>query len=111
MASGGTLAGLNTNTSQAVRVVDEALSQLTLAEASVDSFADVTIATSESLLDGLQANLEDTLTSINAVNKDLETLKVVQNKTLSANTLAALSLLNQQQASTPALVYQLAGLE
>jgi hypothetical protein len=36
---------------------------------------------------------------------------VVQNKTLSANTLAALSLLNQQQASTPALVYQLAGLE
>ncbi len=111
LASGGKLAGLNTNTSQAVRVVDEALSQLTLAEASVDSFADVTIATSESLLDGLQANLEDTLTSINAVNKDLETLKVVQNKTLSANTLAALSLLNQQQASTPALVYQLAGLE
>ena len=55
--SGGSLSGLGGNTSQALRVVDEALGQLTLIEGSVDAFADVTVASAASLLDGLEEQM------------------------------------------------------
>jgi flagellin-like hook-associated protein FlgL len=69
LQSGGSLSGLSTNTSQAIRVVDEALGRLTRVEGQVDGFADQTIAASSALLTGMADNIEDTLSLINGINE------------------------------------------
>ena len=104
LISGGSLSGLGTNTSQAIRVVDEALAQLSLADGRTAAFADVAVDSASSFLDGLTASLEETLESMNGVNEDEESLVLARNQSLGANTLAAISILQQQQASVLTLV-------
>ena len=110
LLSGGSLAGLATNTSQALRVVDEALSQLTLADAKASSFADVTVASASSLLSGFETSLIASIDSIDLVNEDEESLILAKNQALSLNSISAISLLQQQQASVLGLVRLLAGI-
>ena len=104
MLSGGSLSGLGSNTSQAIRVVDEALAQLSLADGRVAAFADVAVDSASSFLDGLTESLEETLQKMNGVNEDEESLMLAKNQSLGANTLAAISILQRQQASVLTLV-------
>ena len=110
LLSGGSLSGLGTNTSQALRVVDEALAQLTLANAQASSFANVAVASAASLLSGFENNLIDSIDSINGVNQEEESLLLAKNQALSLNSISAISLLQQQQASVLGLVRLLAGI-
>ncbi|MDP7302128.1 MAG: hypothetical protein QGG09_03450, partial [Pirellulaceae bacterium] len=110
LKSGGSLSGLGTNTSQALRVVDEALAQLTLTDAQADSFADTTVASAASLLSGYETNLAASIDSINGVNQDEESLLLAKNQALSLNSISAISLLQQQQASVLGLLRLLSGI-
>ncbi len=109
LLSEGALAGLADNTSQALRVVDEALSQLTFVERRVDNFADVTIASSSALLSGFRTTLETSIDSINGVNGEEETTLLAKQQALANNARAALSLLHEQRMSVIDLIKQIAG--
>ena len=110
LLSGGSLSGLDGNTSQAIRVVDEALESLSLIEGRVDGFADAAVASSAALMDDLATNLEETLASVNGIDEDEEELLISKNQTLASNTLAALSAIGQQRSSLLDLLKQIAGL-
>ena len=110
LLSGGSLSGLGANTSGAIRVIDEALADLTLIEGRVDAFADITVASSASLLDDFKGELTDTLQTLNTVNEDRETLLLAKNQTLASTTISALSILQRQQFNTLGLVQLLAGI-
>lgn len=111
LATGGLLAGLGNHRSAAIRVVDEALAQLTLQEGLVEGFADASVASSASLLDGLAETLQDSINNIDEVNEEEESLLQVKNQQLVANALASLTLINQQRQSLVAIIQQIAGLK
>ena len=110
LMSGGSLSGLGSNTSGALRVIDEALSKLTLLEGQVDAFADVTVDSASKLLSELKGEVEDTLQAINGVNEDEESLKLAKNQSLASNSLSALAILQQQRFSSLGLLRLLAGI-
>jgi flagellin len=110
LATGGSLAGLNTNAPTAVRVVDEALGMLTMVEGRVDGFADATIDSASALLSGMETNLSDAIDSINEVDEDEEETLLTKNGALMSNAIAALSILDTQRASIVKLIQSIAGL-
>jgi Flagellin hook IN motif len=107
--SGGTLSGLGDNTSQAIRVVNEALSQLSQADGVVNGFADQTIASSAALLSGISTSITDTLQVVNGIDEDEESLLIAKNQQLAENALTSLGLLADQRASIVALLKTIAG--
>ena len=109
LITGGTFAGLNTNAPTAVRIIDEALAELTLVEARVDSFADQTIASSSALLTGMITNLSTAIDSIDKVDEEEESTLLAKNQALSANVLASLQILTGQRASILSLIQSIAG--
>lgn len=113
LADGGSLAGLADNTSQAIRVVDEALSQLTLIEARVDSFANTTVASSAAVTVGFAEILDnngDGVVDVNEIDEEKESLLLTKNQSMAANALASLAIVQQQQQSILILLHQQAGL-
>lgn len=110
LESGGSLDGLGTNASQAIRVIDEALAQLSTIEGRVDAFADITVASADRLLTDLETNVEDALVTLNTVDMDAEQLVLDRYTALSDNTVAALAIMQQQQSSMVSLLRKLAGL-
>jgi flagellin len=113
LAAEGSLAGLGDNTSQAIRVVDEALAQLDLVEARVGSFAETTIASSAALMDGMAEVLDsngDGVVDLNESDQEAESLLLTRNQSLAANALASLAIVQQQQQSVLVLLHRMAGL-
>ncbi|MBP90937.1 MAG: hypothetical protein CMJ64_30205 [Planctomycetaceae bacterium] len=89
LLSGGSLSGLGANTSGAIRVIDEALADLTLIEGRVD----VTVASSSKLLEEFKGELTDVLQDLNTVDEDRQSLLLAKNQTLASTTISALSIL------------------
>lgn len=110
LASGGSLSGLGTNAPAAVRVVDEALAQLTLIDGRVDGFADATIASSSALENSLKTKLVSSIDAINKVDDEEESMLLAKNRALADNALASLTILSNQRASIVALIQKIAGL-
>ncbi|MGI8981444.1 MAG: flagellin [Pirellulaceae bacterium] len=110
LATGGSLAGLSTNTAQAIRVVDEAAAQLTVLAGQVDGFGDITVNSTAEFLSAWDENLTTGISRANSVDEDAENLNITRNQNLAANALASLAILQQQQASVVYLVQRLAGL-
>ncbi|TWT38726.1 flagellin hook IN motif-containing protein [Blastopirellula retiformator] len=110
LRTGGLFAGLGGNTSAAIRVVDEALAELTLIEGRVDAFADGAVASSSALLTGLKSTLEDSIDSINEVNEDEESLLLEKNRQLADSVLASLAILSDQRSKIVQLIERMAGL-
>ncbi|MEX2140860.1 MAG: flagellin [Pirellulales bacterium] len=110
LKTGGSLAGLNTNAPQAIRVIDEALAKLTEIEGLVDGFADAAISSSSALLDAIGDNLDDAIDDVNLVDDDEEELLQSKNEGLADNALTGLFVLDQQRSSILALIQQIAGL-
>jgi hypothetical protein len=82
-----------------LRVVDEALDQLSLAEGRVNAFADVSVASAGRLADGLLSTLEDSLESLDGVDEDAEAARLDHYDSLVSNTVSAMAILRQFQAS------------
>lgn len=110
LLSGGSLSGLGTNASGAIRVIDEALADLTLIEGRVDAFADITVKSSSDLLKEFSGELADVIDGLNGVDEDRESLRLAKNQTLASTTISALSIVQQQQFNTLGLVQLLAGI-
>jgi flagellin-like hook-associated protein FlgL len=110
LASGGSLSGLGTNTSQAIRVVDEALGRLDLIQGRIDAFAGITVGSSAQLLDDWDVQLASALESANGIDEEVELTILDHQQNLASNAIAALALLQQQQATMVTMLQQLAGL-
>jgi hypothetical protein len=110
LGSGRSLSGLGSNTSQAIRVVDDALSRLTEIEGRIDGFADSTIQSSAALLAGFADVVDATITSLNEANPNEESLLLSKNQDLAENALASLSVLDQQRSLIVSLLSRIAGI-
>ena len=110
VASGGAVSGLAENTSQAIRIVDEALAGLTQVEGTVDGFYNAAITSSSSLLADFQEDLEDSITETDGYNETEESLLLATSQALASNAVAGLAILNQQRSSIVYLIQRIAGL-
>ncbi|MGW8256788.1 MAG: flagellin N-terminal helical domain-containing protein [Thermoguttaceae bacterium] len=108
--TGGSLSGLSTNTSQAIRVVDEALGKITRVDGSVDGFYDSAITSAYDLLSDMQTSLGDYIDSIDQVNDTEETANRDYYEALAANAVSGLTILNQQRMNIVHMLQDLAGL-
>ncbi len=110
IATGGTYSGMDANTSRAIRIVDEALGKLDLADGSVDGFYNSTITTSTSLLDQLQTDLEDSIAQTDGFNQDEEEQLLLDYSQRMANTVSGLAILNEQRTMMVDMIKRIAGL-
>lgn len=110
LASGGTLDDLGNNTSQAIRVVDEALAELTVIEGAVDGFYNASIGSASTLLSDLEADLETAIDDVDLVDAAEQTQLLADYRNLASNSIAGLALLREQQASIVNLLQVIAGL-
>ncbi len=110
IASGGEFSGLDGNTSRAIRIVDEALGDITRVEGSVDGFYDAAITSSSNLLSELEEDLEEAIVQTDGYDANEESVLLAKSQQLGANAVAGLSILNQQRSSIVLLIQQLAGL-
>ena len=110
IASGGAVSGLDENTSQAIRIVDEALGDLTRIEGRVDGFSSAAISTSSELLSDLQDDLEEAISQTDGYDENEETILQARNLELASNAAAGLAIVNQQRASIVQVIQQVAGL-
>jgi len=110
LASGGALAGLDGNTSQAIRVVDEALAGLTVLEGAVDGFFNAAIGSASAWLSELSGHLEGAIEQFNRVDEQAEKLRESYFHNLALNAAAGLSLLRHRRSVIVQLIQQIAGL-
>jgi flagellin-like hook-associated protein FlgL len=110
LASGGSLADLGSHTSQAIRVVDEALADLTRIEGSVDGFANAAVASTSGLLSDLQDDLQDAIDDVNLVDETEESVRLARYQDLASNSVAGLTILYQQRRGIVNMLQQIAGL-
>jgi flagellin-like hook-associated protein FlgL len=109
LLTAGDLSGLATNTSQAIRVIDEAIGQVTRIQGRVDGFADAAIDSASSLLSGFEDALETALDAVNKADETEEAALLSQNNALIDNAISSLSILSQQRSSMVDLLRALAG--
>jgi len=109
LASGGSLV-IGTATSQAIRVVDEALAQVEKAEGLADGFYNSAVTTATNYLSDLQDNLQDAVDAINEVDDEEESQRLSLYQDLATNAVSALAILQQQRSSLVTLIQQAAGL-
>lgn len=110
LSTSGTYGGLGTNSSQAVRIVDEAIARLEGVAGSVRSFARSAIDSSAALLDGLETTLGEAIDSIDAVSPEEERTLLEKNQLLASNAIAGLTIVDTQRQSILALIQRIAGL-
>ena len=117
--TGGSVTGLDDNTAQAIRIVDEALADLTRIDGSVDGFYNAAVTSSTNLLDAMQKHLEGDATEgtegiiseTDGYDSQLETLLLAKNLQLASNAEAGLAILSQQRAGIVEIIRQIAGLD
>ena len=110
LLTGGSAAGLANNTSKALRIVEEALGQVDVAEGIVDGFYNSSITTSNALLDDLQTDLEDAISETDGYDENEENILLAKNNGLASNALAGLAIMTQQRQAIIDLIKQAAGL-
>ena len=110
LAEGGTLSGLDEKTSQAIRVVDEALGKLTRIEGAVDGFYNAAITSASGLLSDVEDDLEDAIDDVNLVDDTEEAARLAYYQDLAANSVAGLAILRQQRSGIVNMLQQIAGL-
>jgi len=101
---------IGTATSQAIRVVDEALGQVEKAEGLADGFYDSAVATATNYLSDLQDNLQDAVDEINEVDTTEETQRLNFYQSLASNAVSALTILQQQRTTLVTMLQNIAGL-
>ncbi len=109
LASGGGLDGLDANTSQAIRVVDEALAEVTRIEGVVDGFYNAAISSTSSLFSDIQDDLETAIDDVDLVDTTEETARLTFYSTLAYNAVSGLTILQQQRSSIVVVLQRLAG--
>lgn len=111
LQTGGPLAVSQGDESRAVRVIDEALAQLTLIEGRIDNFADGAVATSAAFLSGLKKSIEESIDHLEKIDDAEATLLQAQNRQLSDKVLASLADLSEQRSRIMQFIDRLPGLD
>ncbi len=111
IATGGAYSGLGANTSRAIRIVNEALGQLTKVEGNVDGFATASITSASTMLTALQEDLQTTIDDINAADPLEEQTLQLHYQQLINNTAASLTILYQQRSDIVSMIRHIAGLD
>lgn len=111
LLTGGSAAGLANNTSQALRIVEEALGQVDVADGIVSGFYNSSVAASNALLDDLKTDLEKAISQTDGFDEDEENLLLAKNQGLASNALAGLAIMYQQRQAIIDLIRQVAGLD
>jgi flagellin len=110
IVSGGSYAGLGDNTSQAIRIVDEAIGCYEAARGAVDGYYTAAVTSSSNLLTALQDDLDTSIQQTDGFNEAREEERVSYYNQLASNSLSGLALLNMQQQIMVDLIKSLAGL-
>ncbi|MBN1588298.1 MAG: hypothetical protein JW888_02165, partial [Pirellulales bacterium] len=110
LATGGTYSGLDGNTSQAIRIVDEAMGDLVRAKGAVDGFYNAQVTSASNLLADMEEDLETAITQTDGYNEEEETILLTKNEELVQNAISSLVILNQQRSSLVTMLKQIAGL-
>ncbi len=110
LQTGGALAGLADNTSQAIRVVDEALGMLTRVGGTVDGFYNAQVTSASELLAETETALEDAIDEIDGVNVAEENALITHYQDLAANAVSGLAIVSQQRAAIIDMIRHIAGL-
>lgn len=108
--SGGDYAGLDANTSRAIRIVDEAIGKIERVTGSVDGFFNATITSSSNLLSALQKELATAIERTDGFNQEKEEVLIAKNQGLALNAIAGLTILQEQRLSIINMIQHLAGL-
>lgn len=110
LASGGSASGLGANASQAIRIVDEALGQLTKTEGSVDGFYSAAVQGASLLLTEMETNLTDAITQTDGYDEEEETAVLANYEALAQNAISGLYILQQQRSAIVDMLKHIAGL-
>ena len=110
LLTGGLLSGLDDKTSQAIRVVDEALGDVTRIEGAVDGFYNATVTSTTDLLSDVQTDLEAAINEVHLVDITEETAKLALYTDLASNAVAGLSIIQSQRSSIVVMLQRIAGL-
>jgi flagellin len=110
IGTGGTYSGLGDNTGQALRIVGEALGQVTRAQGNIGGFQRASIESASSLLTDLQEDLTDSIDAINAVDPTEETARISFYTALANNAISGLAILNEQRSLVVDMIKNIAGL-
>ena len=108
--SGGDYSGLDDKTSIALRIVDEAMSDVDRAGGRVEGFYNAQINSASALLSDMEEDLQTAIDQTDGYNEEEEEILLAKNLDLGNNALAGLAILNQQRSSIITLIQQIAGL-
>jgi len=111
IATGGDYAGLGDNTAQAVRIVDEAIAQVTRVQGNVSGFYNASISSASTLLGELEEDLQDAIDAMDLVDVAEEEVRLSYCEALAQNAMAGLAVLQQQRAGIVRLIQHIAGLD
>ena len=109
LATGGSLSGLGDNTAQAIRVIDEALGQMTRNEGLVNGFYNASIESASALMTNLQTNLQDSIDAIDQTNDTEQQALIDYYTKLSDNTSMSMLIIAQQQLAVTDILRSIAG--
>jgi flagellin-like hook-associated protein FlgL len=110
LVTGGSLSGLNTNTAQAIRVVDEALGKLTRVSGNVNGFKTSAIDSSSAQMTAMKTDLQESIDTLDKTDDAEEVTIQAYYQGLAANSLSGLAILDQQRQQVVNLLQQIAGL-
>ncbi|MFZ5833097.1 MAG: flagellin hook IN motif-containing protein [Planctomycetota bacterium] len=110
LLSGGSLSGLGGNTSQSLRVVDEALADMGQISARVDGFYDSAVTSASGLMSALESKLTSAIDAIDQTNDEYEDARIAYFQGLASNAVSGMAILDQQRSNIVSLIRQIAGL-
>ncbi len=112
LLTGGSLAMSSSpaTTSQAIRVIDEALGQLSIVEGTVDGFMNAAITSASGLLADMEEDLGEAVDGIDLVNDTEQNMIIAYYQDLGSNSIAGLEILRQQRYGIVAMIQNIAGL-
>ena len=110
LASGGSLSIASGRTSEAIRVVDGAISQAAIVQGNVGGFQKTAVDTASNFLSDLEIELTDAIADIDGVDDTEEDTLIARQEALASNSLTGLMLLTQQRQTVVYMLQHLAGL-
>lgn len=110
LLSGGSASGLGANASRAIRIVDEALGQITKTQGSVDGFYAAAVQGASSLLSALETDLTDAIVQTDGYDEEEQYALLSKYEALAQNSISGLFILQQQRAAIVDMIKAVAGL-
>lgn len=104
VVSGGANSLTSGNSTNAIRVLDDAISQVTLAQSNLGSFQKYTLGAASNVAAATSTNVSSALDSVQGADVAVETALLARNQLLQQGTYAALQIFNQQQQSVIGLL-------